>query len=151
MAKTLQQLLVVDTVGMAGSSRTKDPESIEIIPRSLQELYDITILMSELLPGLPSDSVFAVDALLCSPGTIVKDPVVWQWQDDRGTWHTYGYNDCRMLEGAFLAGEGEISLASAGPGNKQFTVNLTNASDAVDGDKEMAGGRAHQDPVPRIP
>ena len=78
MAKTLQQLLVVDTVGMAGSSRTKDPESIEIIPRSLQELYDITILMSELLPGLPSDSVFAVDALLCSPGTIVKDPVVWQ-------------------------------------------------------------------------
>ena len=44
MAKTLQQLLVVDTVGMAGSSRTKDPESIEIIPLSLQELYnnDIT-------------------------------------------------------------------------------------------------------------
>ena len=30
-----------------------------------------------------------------------------------------------MLEGAFLVGEGEISLASSGPGNKQFTVNLT--------------------------
>ena len=33
-----------DTVGVAHSSRTKDPESIEIIPLSLQELYnnDIT-------------------------------------------------------------------------------------------------------------
>ena len=76
-----------------------------------------------MLPSLPGDGVFAVDALLCSPGTIVKDPVVWQWQDDRGTWHTYGYNDCRLIEGAFLAGEGEISLTGAG--NKQFTVNLT--------------------------
>ena len=91
--------------------------------------------MSELLPGVPSDGVFAVDAL----------------QDYRDTWHTYGYNDCRMLVYTFLAEEGEISLASAGPGNKQFTVNLTNASDAVDGDKEMAGGRAHQDPVLRLP
>ena len=38
MAKTLQQLLVVDTVGVAGSSSTKDPESIKIIPRSPQVL-----------------------------------------------------------------------------------------------------------------
>ena len=55
----------------------------------------IYVSVSELLPPLPGDGVFAVDALLCGPGTIVKDPVVWQWQDDRGTWHTYGYNDCR--------------------------------------------------------
>ena len=117
MAKTLQQLLVVNTVGVAGSSSIKDPETIDIIPQSPQELYEITRLVSELLPGLPGDGVFAVDAVLCSPATIFKDPVVWQC--------TYGYNDCRMLEGAFLAGKGEISLASARPGNKQFTVNLT--------------------------
>ena len=44
MAKTLQQLLVVETHGsMPGSS--KDPDSsIEIIPRSPQELYEITCL-----------------------------------------------------------------------------------------------------------
>ena len=48
-----------------------------------------------------------------------------KWQDYHDTWHTYGYNDCRMLECTFLAEEGEISLASAGPGNEQFTVNLT--------------------------
>ena len=73
--------------------------------------------MSEQLPGVPSDGVFAVDAL----------------QDYRDTWHTYGYNDCLMLECIFLAEEGEISLASAGPSDEQFKVNLTNASDAVDG------------------
>ena len=35
-------------------------------------------LVSELLTGLPGDRVFAVDALLCSPGIIVKDHVVCQ-------------------------------------------------------------------------
>ena len=129
MARTLQQLLVVDQVSSTAGHPSTSKElatvtdTIEIIPRSPQELYEITCLVSELLPALPGDGVFAVDALLCSPGTIVRDPVVWQWQDDRGTWHTYGYNDCRLLEGAFLAGEGEIVLSS--PGNKQFTVNLT--------------------------
>ena len=121
MARTLQQLLVVETQNVPSSS--KEAESIEIIARSPQELYEITCLVSELLPALPGDGVFAVDALLCSPGTIVKDPVVWQWQDDRATWHTYGYNDCRLIEGAFLAGEGEITLPA--PGGKSFTVNLT--------------------------
>ena len=122
MAKTLQQLLVVEVQNLPGSSTSKDNDSIEIIPRSPQELYEITCLVGELLPPLPGDGVFAVDALLCSPGVIVKDPVVWQWQDDRGTWHTYGYNDCRLIEGAFLAGEGEVLLASGG---RNFTVNLT--------------------------
>ena len=34
MAKTLQQLLVVNTVGVAGSSSIKDPETIDIIPHA---------------------------------------------------------------------------------------------------------------------
>ena len=80
-------------------------------------------MIGELMPPLPADGIFAVDALLVRPGAYVRDPVLWQWQDDKGNWHTYGYNDCRLLEGAFLAGEGEIVLSS--PGNKQFTVNLT--------------------------
>ena len=71
---TLQQLRVVDTVGVAGSSSSMDPETIEFISQSPQELYDFTSFVSELLPGLPGDGVFAVDALLCSPDTIVKDP-----------------------------------------------------------------------------
>ena len=51
--------------------------------RSPGELYEITCLVGSLLPPLPGDGVFAVDTLLASPGTIVRDPVVWQWQDDR--------------------------------------------------------------------
>ena len=46
-----------------------------------------------------------------------------QWEDDRGTWHTYGYNDCRQLEGAFLAGETETALTS-GASRAAVTVNL---------------------------
>ena len=72
MAKTLQQLLVVNTVGVAGSSSIKDPETIDIIPQSPQELYEITRLVSELLPGLPGDGVFAVDAVLCSPAVHLR-------------------------------------------------------------------------------
>ena len=67
--------------------------------------------------------MFAVDALLASPGVLVRDPLVWQWQDDRGAWHTYGYNDCRQIEAAFLAGEGEVSLATGA--GRSFVVNLT--------------------------
>ena len=71
MAQTLQKLLVVEPQTLSSSS--KDTESsMDIIPRSPQEMYEITCLVSELLPTLPGDGVFAVDALLCSPGTIVK-------------------------------------------------------------------------------
>ena len=122
MAKTLHQLLVSTLPReTAGSSKDHD-NSLDIIPRSPQELYEITCLVGELLPALPGDGVFAVDALLVSPGVVVRDPLVWQWQDDRGAWHTYGYNDCRQIEAAFLAGEGEVSLASGG---RSFSVNLT--------------------------
>ena len=62
-----------------------------------------------------------MDALLAPPGQVVRDPFVWQWQDDRGTWHTYGYNDCRVVEAAHLAGETEVQLASGG---RNFTLNL---------------------------
>ena len=49
------------------------------------------------MPPLPADGIFAVDALLVRPGAYVRDPVLWQWQDDKGNWHTYGYNDCRYF------------------------------------------------------
>ena len=78
MAQTLQKLLVVETQNI--SSSNKDSESIDLIPRSPQEMYEITCLVSELLPTLPGDGVFAVDALLCSPGTIVKVSLIENWQ-----------------------------------------------------------------------
>ena len=41
-----------------------------------------------------------------------------------------------MLEAAFLAREGETSLASTGPCNKQFTVNLTSSHEIREGRRE---------------
>ena len=129
---------------------------VELVARSPQELYEMVCLVGELLPPLPGDGVFAVDALLApqgrfsfqfcctiivlyirsgylfiylsiylsictykywflsshlcplsciyrclsiylSQGTVLLDPVVWQWQDDRGTWHTYRPNECRCV------------------------------------------------------
>ncbi len=60
----------------------------------------------------------------CCPASLVTECSLWT-PFSAAPQCTYAYNDCRMLEGTFLAGKGEISLASARPGNKQFTVNLT--------------------------
>ncbi len=49
--------------------------------------------------------------------TLVRDPMVWQWQDDRGAWHTYPPQQCRALEAAFLAGDQELALPTT-------TINL---------------------------
>ena len=70
-------------------------DAFELMRRNPQELYEITSLIAELMPPLPADGIFAVDALLVKPGAYIRDPVLWQWQDDKGNWHTYGFNDCR--------------------------------------------------------
>ena len=41
-----------------------------LVPRSHQELYEMVSLIGELLPPLPGDGVFAVDALLAPPGIV---------------------------------------------------------------------------------
>ncbi|XP_023345840.1 E3 ubiquitin-protein ligase TRIP12 [Eurytemora carolleeae] len=127
MGETLKNLLIVPTFteNLPGSSKSPGLENdlLELVPRSPQELYEMVSLVGELLPALPGDGVFAIDALLAPPGTVLKDPVVWQWQDDRGAWHTYGFNDCRSIEAAFLAGEPEIQLNSS---NRSVTLNLVN-------------------------
>ena len=41
---------------------------LELVPRSPQELYEMVSLVGELLPALPGDGVFAIDALLAPPG-----------------------------------------------------------------------------------
>ncbi|XP_040569275.1 E3 ubiquitin-protein ligase TRIP12 [Lepeophtheirus salmonis] len=107
IGSTLRQLLIND--------------EMELLSRNPQELYEITSLIAELMPPLPADGIFAVDALLTRPGAYIRDPVLWQWQDDRGIWHTYGYNDCRVIEAAHVAGEEEVTLASNG---NTFVLNL---------------------------
>ncbi len=150
---TLRNLLVVNTLAedknaastsAASASFSEQIQELELSSRSPQELFEITSLIAELTPPLPADGIFAVDALLAKPGAYIRDPVLWQWQDDKGNWHTYGYNDCRyikeyktlclftyfetgfvliyrVIEAAHVAGEEEVTLTVNG---KSFVLNL---------------------------
>ena len=51
----------------AGSGAATAMEDIELVSRSPQELYEITSLIGELMPRLPTDGFFAVDVWLTKP------------------------------------------------------------------------------------
>lgn len=82
--------------------------------RQPQEQFEITALIGELMPKLPSDGIFAVDSLLERSINIAKDQPNWQWKDDRGLWHAYGAVDSRIIEAAHLNGDDEVSLNTLG-------------------------------------
>ena len=94
---------------------------VELISRSPSELYEITCLIGELMPRLPTDGIFVVDALLDRPTINTQDQVQWQWRDDRGTWHNYSTIDSRMIEAAHLNSEDEFSLSTLG---RTYTVDF---------------------------
>lgn len=71
---------------------------VELVSRSPQELYEITCLIGELMPMLPSDGIFAIDGALQRPSGCAQDTVMWQWQDDRATWQNYSTSDSRIIE-----------------------------------------------------
>lgn len=66
------------------------------------------------MPKLPTDDIFAVDALLERPAALNKDQPSWQWKDDRGVWHPYGAVDSRIIEAAHMNGDDEVSLNMLG-------------------------------------
>ncbi|KAI4466325.1 e3 ubiquitin-protein ligase trip12 [Holotrichia oblita] len=96
-------------------------DEVELVPRQPQELYEITTLIGELMPKLPSDGIFAVDALLERPTNMNKDHPTWQWRDDRGLWHSYGPVDSRMIEAAHINGDDEVSLNTLG---RTYTIDF---------------------------
>lgn len=94
---------------------------MELVSRSPQELYEITSLIGELMPCLPTDGFFAVDAWLTKPSTVHQDSVQWQWRDDRAVWHCYSAIDGRIVEAAHQSGEDEISLSTMG---RTYTIDF---------------------------
>lgn len=58
--ETIRHLLV-------GAEKDDVKEAPELLPRSPQELYEITGLIMELMPRLPEDGVFAIDQTLWNP------------------------------------------------------------------------------------
>lgn len=113
IAETLRYLLM----GSSGPSS----DDIELTPRSPQELFEITSLIGELMPRLPSDGVFSVDSLLMKPSNNHLDAVMWQWRDDRGLWHPYTSIDNKIIEAAHQTGEDEISLSTMG---RTYTIDF---------------------------
>lgn len=100
---------------------TSTTSHVELITRSPSELYEITCLIGELMPRLPTDGIFTVDALLDRPTLNTQDQVQWQWRDDRGTWHNYSTIDSRMIEAAHLNSDDEFSLSTLG---RTYTVDF---------------------------
>ncbi|XP_042213589.1 E3 ubiquitin-protein ligase TRIP12-like isoform X2 [Homarus americanus] len=81
------------------TNSTEPPgEQVELVSRSPQELYEITCLIGELMPMLPSDGIFAIDGALQRPSGCAQDTVMWQWQDERNTWQNYSTSDSRIIE-----------------------------------------------------
>ncbi|XP_043926988.1 E3 ubiquitin-protein ligase TRIP12 isoform X2 [Protopterus annectens] len=114
IAETLRFLL-------CGASNGSCQEQIELIPRSPQELYELTSLICELMPCLPKEGIFSVDTMLKKGNSQNADGALWQWRDDRGLWHPYNRIDSRIIEAAHQAGEDEISLSTLG---RVYTIDF---------------------------
>ncbi|XP_032493743.1 E3 ubiquitin-protein ligase TRIP12 isoform X22 [Phocoena sinus] len=91
IAETLHFLL-------CGASNGSCLEQIDLVPRSPQELYELTSLICELMPCLPKEGIFAVDTMLKKGNAQNTDGAIWQWRDDRGLWHPYNRIDSRIIE-----------------------------------------------------
>ncbi|CAB3980054.1 E3 ubiquitin- ligase TRIP12, partial [Paramuricea clavata] len=105
IAETLRFLLM-------GANELKETETPELSPRTPQEFYEITCLISELLPNLPSDGIFSFDSLLSKGHR--PEQAYWQWKDDQNVWHSYSWIDSRIIEAAHQGGEDELSLNTLG-------------------------------------
>lgn len=103
------------TVSSGGGS------DVELIERNPQELYEITCLIGELMPRLPTDGIFAVDGLFEKPANAQQDQVQWQWRGDRGIWHSYSAVDSRVIEAAHMNSDDEISLITLG---RTYTIDF---------------------------
>lgn len=106
---------------LTGSAEATQSGDVELVSRSPSELYEITCLIGELMPRLPSDGIFSVDALLERPNAGVQDQVQWQWRDDRAMWHSYSAIDSRMIEAAHMNSDDELSLSTLG---RTYTVDF---------------------------
>ncbi|XP_061924266.1 E3 ubiquitin-protein ligase TRIP12 isoform X4 [Entelurus aequoreus] len=129
IAETLRFLL-------CGASNGSCQEQIELVPRSPQELYELTSLICELMPCLPREGIFAVDVMLKKGSAQTTEGVIWQWRDDRGMWHPYNRIDSRIIETAHQNGEDEISLSTLG---RVYTIDF-NSMQQINEDTGTARG-----------
>ncbi|XP_070537941.1 E3 ubiquitin-protein ligase TRIP12-like isoform X2 [Ptychodera flava] len=135
LAVQLLKQNIAETVGyLLMGAQDQASQEIELVPRTPQELYEITSLIGELMPKLPSAGLFAVDSML-RKGTVQNtDAATWQWRDDRGLWHPYTRIDNRIIEAAHNAGEDEVCLSTMG---RAYTLDF-NAMQQINEDTGTA-------------
>ncbi|XP_064929036.1 E3 ubiquitin-protein ligase TRIP12 isoform X2 [Columba livia] len=123
LAVQLMKLNIAETLHflLCGASNGSCQEQIDLVPRSPQELYELTSLICELMPCLPKEGIFAVDTMLKKGNAQNTDGAIWQWRDDRGLWHPYNRIDSRIIEAAHQVGEDEISLSTLG---RVYTIDF---------------------------
>ncbi|XP_015911570.1 E3 ubiquitin-protein ligase TRIP12 [Parasteatoda tepidariorum] len=92
-SETLKYLLV-------GSS--DNSKNIELIPRSPQELFELSYLICELMPCLPQDPIFSVDALVVEAKKKVasSSTVLMEWRDEAGIRHFRERQDGESIDEA---------------------------------------------------
>ncbi|XP_020285612.1 E3 ubiquitin-protein ligase TRIP12 isoform X2 [Pseudomyrmex gracilis] len=122
LAQLLLQQNIAFTLSylLTGSLEVKT-EDVELVPRSPQEWFEITCLIEELMPPLPTDGIFSVNSLLERTSN-QQETVQWEWRDERQCAHPFSTIDSRIIEMAFQNGEDEICLSSLG---RTYTIDLT--------------------------
>lgn len=96
-------------------------QTIELVSRTPQELYEIVCLIGELMPTLPCDGIFSIDLVMRKGSGASMDAVIWQWKDDRNMWHPYTPIDSKIIEAAHQSGEDEVSLSTMG---RAYTIDF---------------------------
>jgi E3 ubiquitin-protein ligase TRIP12 len=102
-------------------------QSIELLSRTPQELFEIVSLIGEMMPRLPNDeTLFQVDQFYrgtttttamtqrMSDTTMMHQHVLWHWQDDQGQLRPYSIQDSRTIEHAWQQHDDEVQLNIAG-------------------------------------
>ncbi|XP_075952494.1 E3 ubiquitin-protein ligase TRIP12-like [Anarhichas minor] len=119
LAVQLMKQNVIETLRflLCGASKRSCKEHINLLPRSPEELFELTSLICELMPCLPREGIFAVDLMLKT-----TDGAIWQWRDDLRLWHNYDCFVSRSIETAHQNGEDEMSLSNR---DCVSTFNLT--------------------------
>lgn len=106
----------------SSTSFNKLNESVELLNRTPQELYEITTLIAELMPRLPNDGIFEVNHLLDRDANSSQESIIWLWRDERGAWQRYGVIENKMIESAHRAGDEGVTVICSG---KTVTIDFS--------------------------
>ncbi|CAI7994463.1 E3 ubiquitin-protein ligase TRIP12, partial [Geodia barretti] len=121
LAVELLTINIADTLRylLAGSGEIT-LDNIELMSRSPNEVYEILSLTGHLMPPLPRDGIFEIEAII-STKKHAPSVVQWEWQENEGSWRAYNSLDNRNIEMAHLAHEEECNISVMG---RDYTIDL---------------------------